>query len=111
MAEHLQHAHPRPHPAGLQHHAHPAGEGGVVRPRVEADHRRSTGVGAPKALQHLHGRGLARTVRTEHRGDLARLGLEGHGIDGDDLAVAHRQPVDLHGSHRRMTLTGRLGVD
>ena len=62
-------------PALLEHHADPWPQGARVAARVEAEHPDAARVGPAVALAGLDGRGLARAVRPEDRGD--RAGLDG----------------------------------
>ncbi len=51
-----------------------------------------------------HG-GLAGAVRSDQRGDLAPLGIEGEVVDGDDAAETHRQVVDGQDVIRRSSVS------
>ena len=63
----------------------------MVGDRVEPQHRHPAGVRSAEALERLDGGGLARTVRSEHRGDLPGGRLEADAVDRGDVAVAHHQ--------------------
>src|SRR3546814_20040401 len=93
--------------AGLQHHADATGERSVVALRVEADHRRPSGVRTAVALEHLDRRRLARSVGPEHRRDPAGLRCERHPVDRHHVSVADGQLLHLHRGHRPNPQTPR----
>src|SRR6185295_2468071 len=51
------------------------------------------GVGAPIAFDDLDGRGLAGSVRAEHRDDLARRDVHRHVLDDGPPSVSLGQPI------------------
>jgi hypothetical protein len=101
QADRLRHADPGVDAPVLQHDAHPLREGPVVGHRIETEDPHRAAVGAPVALEHLDGGGLARTVGPEERRDGAGLGGEAHAVDGHEVAVAHDERLDLDGGHGR----------
>ena len=82
----------------------------VVGDRIEAEDPHRAAVGAPVALEHLDGGGLARAVGPEEGRDRAGLGGEGHAVDGHEVAVAHDERVDLDGGHGRRGYWCRYGA-
>jgi hypothetical protein len=66
-------------------------DGGARRTPVDLD---AADVGLREAEDHVDGRRLAGTARTEERDDLARLEGQVEAVDGDDRAEALRQPAE-----------------
>ncbi len=110
QADRLGHPDARVDAAVLEHDAHPLRERPVVGDRIEAEHPHRAAVGAPVALEHLDGGGLARAVGPEQGRDGAGLGREAHAVDGHEVAVAHDERVDLDGGHGRRGYWCRYGA-
>src|SRR5690606_41442279 len=68
---------------------------GSLRHRpVQAEDLDAAAVRTPQALAALDGRGLAGTVRTEHRGQLTAPGAQAEPVDDVAVAVAFTQLLD-----------------
>ena len=84
---HVADAHARAHVAGVDRTAE--------QRRLARGRRQQPG-------QHLHGRGLAATVRADEAEDLAALDGEAHVVDGGEVAEAAGQVArDDHGLARQ----------
>ena len=70
--------------AGLEHGRDEAAGDGLVR--VEAEYGHGAGVGAAQAQHHVDGAGLAGSVGTEQRDDLAGVDGQVQAVDRPDLA-------------------------
>ena len=81
----------------LEDHADVCGQGAAVVVRVPAQHADPPPVGATTSLEHLHGRGLSRSVGAEHGQQLALPGPKVDTADGFEVAVAAAQSLDLDG--------------
>jgi hypothetical protein len=98
----------RRHAAGLRHDADPRLQPPAVGRRVEAEHPDRARVGATEPLADLHGRGLARAVRPEQRGDRTAPSRDGEPVHRCGGAVALDQCLgldrgDLDRGHGRVT--------
>ena len=89
-------------PGPLQHHPDALGQRLVVGDRVEAVHPHPARRGPPVPLAALDRRGFAGPVGAEDGGDSTKVGGEREAVDGDELAVADGEVIDLHsGCHDR----------
>jgi hypothetical protein len=81
----------------LRHVADPPPRREAVRPDRRAEQSGLARARLQQAGQHLHGRGLAATVRADEAEDLAALYAKAHIVHGGEVAKAHRQPLRLYG--------------